>query len=77
MSDHFSLYEDDLNLKLNRLNQIVGSFQNLSKEKKESALSEASGLLKDCERLLSQMNSECNTVSNNKSDAISIKVQEN
>lgn len=52
MSDLFSIYEDGLNIQLNRLRKINDTLGNLSKEKAESALNDADANLQEAERIV-------------------------
>lgn len=52
MSDLFSIYEDGLNIQLNRLRKINDTLGNLSKEKAESALIDADSNLQEAERIV-------------------------
>lgn len=52
MSDLFSLYEDSLNIVMRKVITIIESISNLSKDKTESALSDAHGNLKEAERIV-------------------------
>ena len=58
MSDTFSLYEDNLNQVMDQLRKIIKTFTTLSKEKAESALTNATSLIKQGESLLRQMKLE-------------------
>ena len=52
MSDHFSLSEYEFNTKLNNLSKIVNSFNNLSKEKSESAMEDVMELSREIEKIV-------------------------
>ena len=58
MSDSFSLYEDNLNQVMDQLRKIIKTFTTLSKEKAESALTNATSLIKQGDSLLMQMKLE-------------------
>ncbi len=58
MSDSFSLYEDNLNQVMDQLRKIIKTFTTLSKEKAESALTNATSLIKQGDSLLRQMKLE-------------------
>lgn len=55
MSDLFSLYEDSLNVVLRRISSVSETLNNLSKEKKESALVDAENSIKEAERIVKNM----------------------
>ena len=52
MSDHFNHSEDNLNIKLNTLKKITDSFNNLSKEKTESAMNDAMSILAEIDKIV-------------------------
>ena len=52
MSDLFSIYEDSLNIVLRNITTIIETMNNLSKEKTETALSDAHNNLKEAERIV-------------------------
>jgi len=56
MSDLFSLYEDSLNVVLRRISSVSETLNNLSKEKKESALVDAENSIKEAERIVRKRN---------------------
>ena len=58
MSDLFSLYEDNLNQVMNQLRIITSTFSTLSRDKAESAITNGASLIKEGEKILSQMELE-------------------
>lgn len=75
MSDLFSIYEDTFNVVISRVNKIVDSMQNLSKEKTEQALSEADDNLNESERYLKQMELESDGNFGKNSDRLKLKIK--
>lgn len=73
MSDTFSLYEDNLNQVMDQLRKIIKTFTTLSKEKAESALTNATSLIKQGESLLRQMKLEIS--SNPSLSSLTLKVK--
>lgn len=58
MSDLFNIYEDKLNIQFSRLNHIIDTFSNLSKEQAESALQDANTTIKEAEGLVLMSNNK-------------------
>lgn len=75
MSDLFTIYEDTFNIVINKVNKIIDSMQNLSKEKSEQALTEANDNLNEAERYLKQMELETETNFGKNSDRLKLKVK--
>lgn len=60
MSDLFNIYEDNLNIVINRIQKIIDTLNNLSKgnknkfkiDKTESAITDANNSMKEADRLV-------------------------
>jgi hypothetical protein len=61
MSDLFSIYEDELNGVFNKLNTIIRSMNNLSKEKTEKAIGDANDLLQEALSVMKSLEIEAST----------------
>lgn len=61
MSDLFSMYEDELNGVFNKLNTIIRSMSNLSKDKTEKAIGDANDLLQEAQSILKSLEIEAST----------------
>ena len=75
MSDLFSIYEDTYHKVIEKIQKIIDSMNNLSKEKTEQALSEANDNLIEAERYLKQMELECDANFGKNSDRLKIKIR--
>lgn len=75
MSDLFNIYEDTFNIVINRVNKIIDSMSNLSKEKSEQALVEANDNLSEAQRYLKQMELECDANFGKNSDRLKLKIR--
>lgn len=74
MSDLFNIYEDSFNVLLNRVNKVIDSISNLSKEKSEQALQEANLNLTEAESHLKRMEIECDSGFGKNIERLKIKV---
>ena len=75
MSDLFSIYEDTFNIVINKVNKIIDSLQNLSKEKSEQALNEANENINEAERYLKQMELESESNFGKNSERLKLKIR--
>ena len=76
MSDVFSLYEDNLNEIMDKMRTMCSSFQTLSRDKAEGAITSGTTLIKEGEGILNKMTIEVS--SNTKADvsnSLQIKVK--
>lgn len=75
MSDLFNIYEDNLNITIDRIKKIIETFNNLSKEKAEYAIKDANNCIKEADKLIKQMDIEISSHSTKTGSNLAMKVK--
>jgi len=74
MSDLFMLYEENLNRIVKKVENVLNTFNNLSKDKSESTMKETENSVKELERIIKQMELESSSL-NKSNNPLSSKVK--